>query len=298
MADKEVKKPQPLRERMPETKWMRVVFAIPIAAEWCLEWLNYGLGNMALFGVLGRVAQLSILFGVGSYFLGGEERRQAADDARKAKHYQAWQMILAAEGSPSGGGRTDALEDLVGDGVSLARINLSHAVLMRAQLSGASLNQAVMDSAFLNGADLSNSFLSGASLTYTSLITADLTDAWLNRANLTDTRLVRANLTGAKMWRARLAGAYFSNANLTRAELSGLVQWREVTSLDRANVWQVTDPPEGFLQWAISSMGAVCMADTTQWRQITNGEDEWGVDPDTVQNFEELCRAEITADST
>ncbi len=89
-------RPKPLRGRLPQKK-MLLPLAVPIlAVEWVLEWIDFATSQMALFRVLGNLARLSILVAVVSYFMSADERREAAADAKKAKHYQAWQMLHAA----------------------------------------------------------------------------------------------------------------------------------------------------------------------------------------------------------
>ncbi len=83
-------RPELLRGRLPQKK-MLLPLAVPVlTVEWALEWIDYATSQMALFHVLGNLARLSILVAVVSYFMSADERREAAENAKKAKHYQAW----------------------------------------------------------------------------------------------------------------------------------------------------------------------------------------------------------------
>lgn len=82
-------------------------------AEWICERISAFLVQLAFFEILEYGGRLSLLvsFIVGVYFYVTEadERRMQAAYQRKAKHYQAWQVISAAQGKPGSGGRMEAL---------------------------------------------------------------------------------------------------------------------------------------------------------------------------------------------
>lgn len=110
-----------------------------IGLEWLCEWASYGLSRWAFLDVLEYVGKLGILIAIVAYFYPGcSERKQAIDsakqaaaDARKSRHYVAWQTINSALGKPGNGGRNDALQDLNQDGVPMDGISLSgHVVLV------------------------------------------------------------------------------------------------------------------------------------------------------------------------
>jgi uncharacterized protein YjbI with pentapeptide repeats len=67
--------------------------------------------------------------------------------------------------------------------------------------------------------------------------------------------LCSANLSGAVLDGATLDAAELGNADL------GKVKWQEIKSLKGANIRQVRNAPEGFIQWA-TQHGAV----TTEWQ--------------------------------
>ncbi len=174
--------------------------------EWICEQVSYLLGQWAFLDILGHVGRLTILIAVIFYFMEADERRIEAENQRKAKHYQAWQVINAAQGKTGSGGRIDALQDLNRDRVSLAIIDIS----------GANLTGIDIENANLRGANLSETDLPIANLSE-----ADLTGANLSEADLTGTNLSGAILCGANLSGANLQGTNLSMANLTLTELSG-----------------------------------------------------------------------------
>lgn len=77
-------------------------------------------------------------------------------DAKKTKHYVAWQTLNSAVGKLGNAGRADALEDLNGDGISLRNVDLTGAQFFEPlTLTNASLNFANLTRARFKGADFS-----------------------------------------------------------------------------------------------------------------------------------------------
>jgi uncharacterized protein YjbI with pentapeptide repeats len=109
-----------------------------VGFEWLCEWASYGLSRWAFLEVLEYVGKLGILIAIVAYFYPGcserkqttESAKQAAADARKSRHYVAWQTINSALGKPGNGGRTDALQDLNQDGIPMDGISLSGNVVL------------------------------------------------------------------------------------------------------------------------------------------------------------------------
>ncbi len=159
-----------------------------------------------------------------------DDRKQAKEDQQKAKHYQAWQVISSAYSKPGSGGRIDALQDLNNDGVSLGFIDVSGANLTMVKLPGARLSEANLQGASLGGANLQGANLGGA--------------------NLQGANLGGANLQGANLGGANLQGASFDGANLQGADLRDILNWKEIKSINSANIYGVIDAPEGFIKWA------------------------------------------------
>jgi hypothetical protein len=86
-------------------------FLMPVLAlEWGWRWLACLLSGWAFLEVLEYFGTLSLLVAAVSYFAESKDRI-------KQKHYQAWQVINAAQGKGGSGGRIDALEELHQDGV-------------------------------------------------------------------------------------------------------------------------------------------------------------------------------------
>ncbi len=266
-------------------------WAVPfIFAEWLCERISYLLEQWAFLDILGQAGRLTILVAVIFYFA-------ESDGRRKAKHYQAWQVINSAQGKVGSGGRIDALQDLNEDKVSLTgvdiskayipEINLTRADLHHANLTGADLNNADLTGAFLSSADLtgakvyavnfSGAMLFAATLTDADLSGADLTEANvmavnLSEANLTNTNFTRANLVAANLGGANLTRADLKLANLTRANLKGanlkdIYGWEEIRSIELANIYDVKNPPDGFIEWA-KQHGAVSIESDKEWKEF------------------------------
>jgi hypothetical protein len=178
-------------------------------------WLALGSRRLTIFAVLGFVAGLGLLFVVVIYFAETEEQK-------KQRHSQAWSVIGTwVPGQEESGVRISALQDLVADGVSLARIGLSGANLDEANLSGANLWQANLSGASLLGANLSGASLDWANLSGANLLGANLSRANFGEANLSGANLGEANLSRANLDWANLTGADLTGADLSGADLSG-----------------------------------------------------------------------------
>jgi uncharacterized protein YjbI with pentapeptide repeats len=173
-----------------------------------------------------------------------------AGDRKKQKHYQAWQVIDAAQGKGGSGGRIEALQELNADKVPLVGVDLSEAFLEGVQLRGAKLARSD-----LHAADLRDSLLEGSDLEYAMLKSANFRSGNLRRANLSQADLEDADLAGAGLSGANLANANLTNADLRNADLKG-IRWQAIKAIDSANVYGVRDAPKGFVAWALQH-GAV-----------------------------------------
>lgn len=194
-------------------------------------------------------ASLSILVAGASYFM---SRDAVREEQRKARHYQAWQVMSSAQGKTGNGGRIEAMQELHQDGVPLIAVDAKGATLLAVRLPGAEMFRANLDSAILFAADLRRTALSGATFRGAELISANLSDAVLDGAELPDANLMCADLT-----RADVGGANLTNATLYQADLRGLKNWHDIASLRGANLVAARNAPPGFLAWAVDSMGAV-----------------------------------------
>jgi pentapeptide repeat protein len=151
-----------------------------------MEWFVYRLRSLALFDLLELAGRLVLLFGIVSWVLEAEQRARQAEEAIKARHYRAWELINAARGSTGDGGRRDALQDLKKDGVSLAKAPLEQAYLLGVDLKGADLKRA-----HLKGAYLDEAHLKGA---------RNLTQEQLDAANGDDRTQLPEGLTRPTHW--------------------------------------------------------------------------------------------------
>ena len=275
--------------------------AVPfVYFEWKCEQLSELLEQWAFLDILGHIGRLTIIVAIFFYFYESESRQ-------KAKHYQAWQVINSAQGKPGSGGRMDALQDLNRDGISLVgvdisgaflpELNLENAKLERANISGAdlydsnlagaklliaNLSEAELERANLSGTDfydanLVRADLSGADLSGAELIKSNLSEVRFYDANLSGAKILNANLTGAKLYytnlvganlsEAELAGAEFIGADLRKANLHDIKNWQAIQSIELANIYNVVNPPEGFIEWAKEN-GAVSIESKQEWIQI------------------------------
>jgi hypothetical protein len=260
------------RERIVKTThW----FLLPLRlVERACEWFSKLLGRWALLEIMGHLGRLAILVAVIFWFTESNERR-------KAKHYQAWQVINSADGRKSSVVRIDALQDLANDKASLAGIdisnanlqgiNLRNAILTDANLSRAILWRAKLSGAYLRGADLSGAELTVAKLSEAKLYGADLSGAKLTGVNLSGANLRRADLSWANLYMANLSGADLSGADLCGANLRGVKRWRQIKSIKLANIYAVKNPPEGFIEWAKEN-GVVEFENDEEWEKYVEKE--------------------------
>lgn len=253
--------------------------------EWAFEWLNYGISRWAFVAFLDQVARFSVLVVVIVWIAG-------AADRRRERHYQAWQTISAAQGKTGDLGRSIALRDLAASEVDLAGVDLTGAVLWGIELPGVHIPWGVLDSTTCTDCDFSRAsmsvgrfraaWLTGSTFRNTGLNQADFQhaqaeDVDFGSANLSFVRLAHARLEESRFRAASLGGALldsavvggvdFTGADLRHASLRKLRGWREISSLRGANVHGVLDPPEGFVAWAVDSMGAAVAPTIEEWRQ-------------------------------
>ena len=93
---------------------------------------------------------------------------------------------------------------------------------------------------------------------------ANLKEALLIEANLKAAVLSKANLCRADLSGADLSKAYLSCADLCHAKLDGIRNWKAIECLKRANIFGVRDAPDGFVEWAIETKGAVAIESTAE----------------------------------
>jgi uncharacterized protein YjbI with pentapeptide repeats len=214
------------------------------ALSWASDWAVCLLGRWPFVELLEYLGSFSILFAVIFYFADAPSRL-------KQKHYQAWQVINTAQGKGGNGGRIDALQELNDDGVALIAVNVSGAYL-----GGVRLENAAARRADFSATDLREARFARAQLDDAVLQAANLRNADLNHSSLTGANFEDADLTGASLAGADVAQASLARADLTGADLTQLQHWQTIKTLRGANLYQVKNPPAGFLPWALQQ-GAV-----------------------------------------
>ncbi|HCO95502.1 MAG TPA: hypothetical protein DIU00_16400 [Phycisphaerales bacterium] len=306
MSDSE--KPKSWRERRQSIKHKWLWFFIVLKRLY--ELLSYWVQHWSFLNFLRNVECLTILVAVIFYIVGYHERKMQSknlqlqvqhlesqlENQRKAKHYQAWQVINIAQGKSGGGGRKDALEDLHKDKVSLVGIdiskahlpnlNLENAKLAFANLDGAILTDANMAQAFLGEANLTRATLQDANLTRATLLNANLAGAEFISANLSEAMLIKANLAGANLTDANLSEASFSLANLAGADLRDIKNWRDIRNIEYANIYDIKNAPKEFKEWATDpEQGAVIFEDEEEWKKFKSEKLEELLE-ETLKKFE------------
>lgn len=181
-----------------------------------LNGLGERIHRSGIYRAAGLMGRFSVVVAAFSYCWNSSERE-------KTRHYQAWQVIALANSQAAGGGRIEALEDLVADGVPLAGIDLRKALLRGVKLQGADLRGALLDSADLSRATLQKADMSLARLNGAKLDSACLRGAFLHKAQLRSAQLGNGSLQGAILFDARLASDSFSRerTSLAFANLEG-----------------------------------------------------------------------------
>ncbi|MEO1430683.1 MAG: pentapeptide repeat-containing protein [Cyanobacteria bacterium J06632_19] len=168
--------------------------------------------NYEILFLIDNIEGIGIVAGLLAFILNLPEQQ-------KKSHYEAWQVINSGQSQRGSGGRIQALEDLVRDGVSLDGVVVSDAYLKGIKLSGAILHFANLEASRLDKSDLDD----------TKLIKANLKKAYLYKANLSGANLTKANLTEANLTEAKFNSAILNNANLSYAKLNA-------TDLSNANL--------------------------------------------------------------
>ena len=112
-------------------------------------------------------------------------------DRPNQKHYTAWQIINAAYGKHGDSGRTQALQDLNNDEVSLEGIDLSNAGINGAELRGADLRQVIFANTQMNSVNF------GCRKFLTRIVTSKYQKCTVFYDSAFDTPMTNSNLKGA-----------------------------------------------------------------------------------------------------
>lgn len=194
------------------------------------------LGALASKGGLLLVKWGAIISTLGSVSWASFQYVRTSPIRQQQANNQAWQIIHLAKETEANGGRINALENLVKNGVDLSLlsipkanlasfdrdrkdykgINLREAQLWRANLAESTLTKAQLEKAILRYANLK-----GANLEQANLAEADLRNTYLTGANLEGANLTNANLTRANFAHVNLKDANLTNANLTASYFKG-----------------------------------------------------------------------------
>src|ERR1039457_2692212 len=222
---KEKQRPQSWAEKSASIKeevWRRSF----VGFEWCCEWVSYWFSRWAFLEVLEYVGKLGLIGALALWLWKIPERNQAAEDARKTKHYVAWQTLNAAIGKPGNAGRADALQDLNQDGVDLDNVDLSgHAVLEGPlDLTNARLNNARFDNALMTNVNFHGAYLNHATLTNVtisgSLFTgAKMFGSFLNDSTVDNCDFYNVNLQSADLRFTRFTLVNFSWVNMSTPQI-------------------------------------------------------------------------------
>ncbi|MHC4203735.1 MAG: pentapeptide repeat-containing protein [Planctomycetota bacterium] len=250
--------------------WKELIKNCCVSIDRICKPIEQHLSQCAILNILGHagrpIAFLSIIVLMFGYIIGAEDRRMQAENQRKEKQYQAWQVISVAQGKKGDLGRKIALQDLNSDGISLAGVDISHATLENLNLENADLSEAIISKAILIDANFS-----GAKLFRANLYDADLHKVNLSNANLMLATLDKAYLRFADLHNANLAHATLNETDLRYADLSGAIlteikNWEQII-INNAYIHGVKDPPKGFEEWAYEH-GAFSNANREEWKKL------------------------------
>ena len=170
------------------------------------DWGKYFIKSLEKSRIIGTLESISIITALVIYIRQG----------RKRSHYEAWQVIDAAQGLEISHARIKALEELAKGGISLKGLSLPKANLERINLVDINLKEAN-----LQGTNISEANLKGCKFELAQLQGANLWSANLQEAFFLLAQLQKANLTSANLKNADLEGVNLLEANLQKANLQG-----------------------------------------------------------------------------
>lgn len=216
---------------------------------------------------------------------------------KKREHYEAWQMIVSAEGHSGSLGRIQALQDLNRDGVDLGSIDLSKGKMPGIKLSWSKLIESNFESCDLSFSDFKGSILIatnfkksivfGSDLRMAILSAAVFEDANLNFSSLKNATLTGVNFRGASLWGANLQGAYLDKANLEDADLRDAnLAGACLKGANLKNAKFGRHPNFGVETFQIGNLGTFQMTEVSlkdiEWDEYTNWEGVTGLE--TIKN--------------
>lgn len=236
------------------------VFLPFLIFSWLCDWANHFIKSSRFATLIESAGKFTVLIAVIVFFL-------SADDRKKMKIYQAWQVINTASSGSSG--LKYAINDLIDEEQSLSGINLSNARLPNLNLNSIDLENSLFEGTYLWNANFAEAFLYGSTLFDAELKKANLHHANLSRANLSKSNLQEADLRGANLFMAVLKEADLRDADLTGAylmyaNLTNIMNWKHVKSIKMANIFNVKGLSELDFEWALKN-NAVNIADMDEW---------------------------------
>src|ERR1017187_4247913 len=276
---KEKQHPKPWAEKIADLKGIDSRKATR-AFEWGCEWISYWLSCWAFLEVLEYAGKLGILIAAIAYIYPGcSERKQAAEDSKKSRHYVAWQTLNSADGKPGNAGRLDALQDLNQDGVVLDGISLSGATIIGPlMLTNGTMKRASFSRGYFDNVNFLRTVFDQSQWSYSSVQSCDfgscdISDSVFTNVFFTLCNLDSADLSGTafmedpvaahnKFWNCSCVGTHFSHSswnavqflecNLAYADLDG-VEINTNSSFFRCNLFGAKNASPSFLAWVARS---------------------------------------------
>jgi hypothetical protein len=213
---------------------------LPFLAVECMwEWIAYALSRWSFLEVLDYLETFSVLIAVIFYF-------SESGDRVKQRHYQAWQVVNTAQGKGGSGGRIEALQELNADRVALVGVDVSGAFLQGVRLDKAKLLRSNFSSS-----DVRDGKFQFADFSFSNLRSTNFRGSHLEQVSFNAATLDESDLSGAVLSGADLSDASLEDADLTNADLRD-VHWIHIASIKNANIFGVKNPPQGFVDWALT----------------------------------------------
>jgi len=219
--------------------------------EWYCEWASYWLSRWAFLAVLEYVGKLGILFVAIAYIYPGcEQRKQAAEDSKKTRHYVAWQTINSAVGKPGNAGRSDALQELNDDHVELYGISLKGSVILEGtRLKNAKLVQADLSNGVYEKVDFSGAILYQSLWNGSVCYSCDFRGAQFDNVTFTNVTFEDCNFAGVSFGGCAWNNVHFYCCNFAFADLSGVKVGRD-TYAPNGNLFGASNASPAFVSWA------------------------------------------------
>jgi hypothetical protein len=208
------------------------------------------LSRIRLVPALEYLGKLGLLFALIYWICEIPQRKQAAADLKKSRHYVAWQTINSAVGKPGNAGRSDALQELNDDHVELYGISLKGgAVIIGSRLKNARMAHADLSDGYYDNVKFSDAELYQTSWSNAWCSGCDFQDADFRSVTFSDVVFDGCNFAGANfdssIWRdAKFYQCNFAFANLWSVRIMG-----DVKAL-RGNLLGASNASTEFVYWA------------------------------------------------